>query len=105
MVLEEHGVALRERQFSDGHDLALDLAGRIREPELRHVAQPGRLTPARIGDQIPLVEWRAAGVATRSLRLILSLAPLALDPIHWAGLSHPADGCRHPGKTSKTCSD
>src|SRR5258708_3462389 len=76
------GVALRQRQLRHGDDLALDLTGRVGEAELRHVPQPGRLGSAGVGDQVPLVERRTTGETARSVRLVLGLAPLALEPIH-----------------------
>ncbi len=82
VVLEEHRVALRQRELGDRDDLALDLAGGVGEPELRHVPQPGSLGPARVGDDVLLVERGAAGGAARPLRLVLSLAPLTFDPVH-----------------------
>ena len=68
VVLEEHRVALGQRQLGDRDDLALDLAGGVGEAELGHVPQPGRLGPAGVGDEVLRVERRAAGGAARPVR-------------------------------------
>src|SRR6266516_5715207 len=81
-MLEEHRVPVPQRHLGHRDDLALDLAGGAGETELRHVPQAGRLGPAGVGDEILLIKRRTAGGAARSLRFVLGLAPLALDPIH-----------------------
>src|SRR5580698_9066513 len=96
-MLEEDRVPLGQCQFGHGHQFALDLAGAVREAEFGHVPQPRRLGPARVGDEVSLVERRAAGSTASSVRLVLSLAPLALDPVHfWASLSGNAAASSPP---------
>src|SRR5271166_664441 len=45
VLLEEHGVALSERELGHRDHLARDLAGAVPDAEFRHVAQPRRLAP------------------------------------------------------------
>jgi hypothetical protein len=85
-MLEEDRVPLGQRHLGDGHQLTLDLAGGVREPELGHVPQPRRLGPAGVGDEVLLVERSAALEAACSVWLVLSLTPLALDPVHFLGM-------------------
>ena len=87
VVLEEHRVARGQRDLGDRHDLALDLADRVGEPELGHVPQPGRLGPAGVGHQVLDVKRCTAGEAVRPADLVLGLAPLAFNPVHPDNLS------------------
>src|SRR5262249_19585674 len=82
VVLEVEAVLGVEVDLSDRDELALDLAGAAGEPELGHVAQPGCLTPAGIADLVSLVERSPARLAAPGTRLVLGLAPLALNHFH-----------------------
>jgi hypothetical protein len=92
-MLEVEGVLRMEVDLSDRDQLALDLAGAAGEPELGHVAQPRRLAPAGVADLVPLIERGAARLAARGSRLVLRLAPLALNHFH-AGKIAGKDLCQ-----------
>src|SRR6516165_12532818 len=81
-MLEVQAVLRVEVDLRHRHELAFDLAGAAGEPEFGHIAQPGRFPPAGVTDLVPLVERRAAGLATGGARLVLGVAPLALDHFH-----------------------
>ena len=85
VVLEEHPVALGQVDLGHRHQLALDLAGAVGEPELGHVPEPGRLLPPRVADQVAGVERRPARRTGRLADVVLGLAPLALDAVHGGG--------------------
>src|SRR6476619_1098231 len=92
-MLEVHAILRMEVDLGDRNEFALDLAGTAREPELGHVAQSGRLAPAGIADFVSLVERSTARLAARGARLVLCLAPLALNHFH-AGKRAGKDLCQ-----------
>ena len=93
VVLEEDRVALRPGSISaTGTSSPSTWRCELREAELGHVAQPRRLAPARVADHVAGVQRRAAGGAAGGARLVLAMAPLALDQVHDAEASTAASG-------------
>jgi hypothetical protein len=81
-MFEVEAVLRMEVDLGDRDELTFDLAGAAREPELDHVAQPGRLAPAGIADLVLNVKGSTAHLAVRGAWLVLGVAPLALNHFH-----------------------